>query len=146
MPEDHCLVCLLDECEVEGLYVQGRALNDEDAWEAGDLVPDLTVKRGIDDHDVLLVALQVLGPEGKDEVIDGAVEAADNDMVGELDASVDYLGICLALRLHQDIIITLQGVHAIILGPLLFSVISSFFGLLSLALQYNLNRLLLGKL
>ena len=107
MPEDHCLVCLLDECQVKGLNVQGRALNDVDAWKAGYLVPDLSVEGGVDDHNVLLVALQILGSEGEDEVVDGAVEAADDDMIGELDVFVDYLGICLALRLHQDIIITL---------------------------------------
>ena len=92
---------------MERLNVQGRAFNDVDAWEAGDLVPDLSVKGGIDDHYVLLVALQILGSEREDEVVDGAVEATDDDMIGELDVFVDYLGICLALRLHQDIIITL---------------------------------------
>ena len=123
---------------MESLNVQGRTFNDVDAWESGDLVPDLSVEGGIDDHYVLLVALQILGSEREDEVVDGAVEATDDDMIGELDVFVDYLGICLALRLHQDIIITLKGIRVVLLGCLFSILCSSFFGLFSLALQNNL--------
>ena len=85
--EDHCFVCLVDLRLFQDFAVKRRPINQEDALEAGDGIPNVlwhSLGR-VDDDDVLEVVLEVLRSQWKYEVVYGRVDSTYDDMVLQLE-------------------------------------------------------------
>lgn len=81
VPHDHCFVSFVDVSMAESLMLEGSTLDKKDTWEAGNALPDIFHYNRRDDNDILLIALQVLGSEWEDKMVNRRVQATYHDMI-----------------------------------------------------------------